>query len=85
MKFFEMKIMQVLIYGYIYDNGMYEVNMWHFDADDYRFRDGKASNVKSAWRVIYANARAMNKEDENIFYGEDEDEYSAFDFEDEEF
>lgn len=85
MKFFEMKIMQVLIYGYIYDNGMYEVNMWHFNADDYRFRDGKAPNVKSAWRVIYANARVMNKEDENIFYGEDEDEYSAFDFEDEEF
>lgn len=85
MKFFEMKVMQVLIYGYIYNNGMYEVNMWHFEADDYKFRDGKAHDIKSAWRIIYASARTMNKEDENIFYGEDEDEYSAFDFEDEEF
>lgn len=85
MKFFEMKVMQVLIYGYIYNNGMYEVNMWHFDADDYRFREGKANSPKDAWYIIYTVTRCMNKEDENIFYGEDEDEYTTFDFEDEEF
>lgn len=85
MKFFEMKIRQVLVYGYIYNNGMYEVNMWHFEADDYKFREGKVNSPKAAWHTIYATARGMDKEDEEIFYGEEEDVYTAFDFEDEEF
>lgn len=59
--FFQIQIRHVLVYGYIYDNGMFEINMWDFDADDYWFRDGRKKNVKAAWRMIHHMARDMDR------------------------
>ena len=59
--FFQIQIRHVLVYGYIYDNGMFEINMWDFDADDYRVRDGRKKNVKAAWRQVYHLARDMDR------------------------
>lgn len=59
--FFQIQIRHILVYGYIYDNGMFEINMWDFDADDYWFRDGRKKNVKAAWRMIYHMARDMDR------------------------
>ena len=59
--FFQIQIRHVLVYGYIYDNGMFDINMWDFDADDYWFRDGYEYSVKNAWRKIYHIARDMDR------------------------
>lgn len=59
--FFQIQIRHVLVYGYIYDNGMFEINMWDFDADDYWFRDGRKKSVKAAWHMIYHMARNMDR------------------------
>jgi hypothetical protein len=59
--FFQIQIRHVLVYGYIYDDGMFEINMWDFDADDYWFRDGRKKTVKAAWRMIYHMARDMDR------------------------
>ena len=59
--FFQIQIRHILVYGYIYDNGMFEISMWDFDADDYWVRDGRKKNVKAAWRQVYHLARDMDR------------------------
>ena len=79
MKFFEIQIRHILVYGYIYNTGMFEINMWDFDADEYWFRDGRKNTVKAAWQAVYRLARDMDRfnhifegfEDEEIFFDED--------------
>lgn len=64
--FFEVKIRHILVYGYIYSDGMFEINMWDFNADDYWFRDGRKENIRKAWHEITHLARHMDRVNHNF-------------------
>lgn len=69
--FFEIQIRHILVYGCIYSSGMFEINMWDFNADDYWHREGYEKNVKAAWNQICRMARNMDRvnhicNDENL-------------------
>jgi hypothetical protein len=61
MKFFDISIRNITAYGIIYSNGVFEVNMWDFSADDYRYREGKLDSMKAAWKQIHHLARDMDR------------------------
>lgn len=61
MKFFEIRVRHILVYGHIYDNGMFDICLWDFDVDDYWVRNGYEYNMKAAWHKIYHLARDMDR------------------------
>lgn len=61
MRFFDIQIRNITAYGIIYSNGMYEVNMWDFPADEYWFREGRMSTMQAAWRQVFHLAREMDR------------------------